>query len=172
MTLTPLYSADQIRARVAELAADIERRVPSGEPLHLIAVLSGGFMLLADLVRAISRPVTIDFVRLASYGAGTTSGTVRIVNGLATDVRGRHALIVEDIVDTGLTLSVLRDRLLRDAPKSLQTVSLLDKPSRRRADVPVELVGFTIDDRFVVGYGLDLNEHHRQLPYLAVVEPS
>ena len=171
MMLTPFYSTDQIRARVTELASDIENRIPSGEPLHLIAVLSGGFMLLADLARLISRPVTIDFVRLSSYAGTTTSGTVHIVNDLATDIRDRHTLIVEDIVDTGLTLRVLRDHLLLKTPKSLQTVSLLDKPSRRLTDVPVEFVGFTIDDRFIVGYGLDLNEHHRQLPYLAVVEP-
>ena len=172
-TPTPLISAEQIQARVGELAAALAERIPDGETPHLVGVLQGGFMFLADLVRAIPRPVTIDFARLASYGSGTTSsGTVRFVNAPQQPVRGRHVVIVEDIVDTGLTLGRLQRLLLDGGPRSLRTVALLSKPGRRRSEVPVELVGFTIeDDRFVVGYGLDLDEQHRGLPYIGVVAP-
>ena len=163
---TPLYTAEQIRARVAELARSLAERFPVGETPHLVAVLNGSFMFLADLVRAMTRPVTIDFVRITSYGsATTTSGTPRLVHGPTTDLRDRHVVIVEDIVDTGLTLQTLRGR-------SLNTVVLLDKPARRRTTVPVDLVGFSIPDQFVVGYGLDSDGAHRQLPYLGVIAPS
>lgn len=173
-TPTPLISADRIQARVGELATALAERIPDGETPHLIGVLKGGFMFLADLVRAIPRPVTIDFARLASYGAGTTSsGTVRLVTAPQHPVRGRHVVIVEDIVDTGLTLDRLRRHLLDDEPRSLSTVALLAKPGRRRAEVPIELVGFTLeDDRFVVGYGLDVDQQHRQLPYIGILDPS
>ena len=171
-TPTPLISAEQIQARVGELAKALAQRIPDGEPLHLIGVLKGGFMFLADLVRALSRPVTVDFARLASYGAGTTSsGAVQLV-AAPHPVRGRHVVIVEDIVETGLTLERLRRHLLADQPRSLTTVALLSKPGRV-TEVPIELVGFTLqDDRFVVGYGLDLDQQHRQLPYVGVLDPS
>ena len=172
-TPTPLISAEQIQARVGELATALAHRIPDGEPPHLIGVLKGGFMFLADLVRALPRPVTVDFARLTSYGTGTTSsGEVQLLTA-PHPVRDRHVVVVEDIVDTGLTLERLRQHLLADRPRSLTTVALLDKPSRRRSDVPIDLVGFTIEaDRFVVGYGLDLDQHHRQLPYIAVLDPS
>ena len=172
-TPTPLISAEQIQARVGELATALAHRIPDGEPPHLIGVLRGGFMFLADLVRALPRPVTVDFARLASYGSGTTSsGEVRLLTA-PHPVRDRHVVIVEDIVDTGLTLERLRRYLLADRPRSLTTVALLNKPSRRRSEVPIDLVGFTLEaDRFVVGYGLDLDQHHRQLPYIAVLDPS
>ncbi|MCY4123580.1 MAG: hypoxanthine phosphoribosyltransferase [Acidobacteria bacterium] len=170
---TPLYTAEQIRARVAELARSLAERFPVGETPHLVAVLNGSFMFLADLVRAMTRPVTIDFVRITSYGsATTTSGTPRLVHGPTTDLRDRHVVIVEDIVDTGLTLQTLRGHLLAARPRSLNTVVLLDKPARRRTTVPVDLVGFSIPDQFVVGYGLDSDGAHRQLPYLGVIAPS
>ncbi len=171
-TPTPLISAEQIRTRVGELAAALAQRIPDGEPLHLVGVLKGGFMFLADLVRALPRPATVDFARLASYGSGTTSsGAVQLVTA-PHPVRGRHVVIVEDIVDTGLTLERLRQHLLADQPQSLTTVALLSKPGRA-SEVPIELVGFTLeDDRFVVGYGLDLDQQHRQLPYIAVLDPS
>ena len=170
---TPLYTAEQIRMRVAELATSLATRFPGGETPHFVAVLNGSFMFLADLVRAMTRPVTIDFVRMASYGsATTTSGTPRLVHGPSTDLRDRHVVIVEDIVDTGLTLRALRGHLLAARPRSLDTVVLLDKPARRRTAVPVDLVGFSIPDRFVVGYGLDCDGAHRHLPYLGVIEPS
>ncbi len=170
---TPLYTAEQIRERVAELAASLATRFPAGSTPHFVAVLSGSFMFLADLVRAMTRPVTIDFVRMSSYGAATaSSGTPRLVHGPSTDLRDRHVVIVEDIVDTGLTLQVLRGHLLAARPRSLDTVALLDKPARRRATVPVDLVGFRIPNRFVVGYGLDCDEAHRHLPYLGTIAPS
>ncbi len=170
---TPLYTAEQIRTRVAELATSLATRFPTDETPHFVAVLNGSFMFLADLVRAMTRPVTIDFVRMASYGsATTTSGTPRLVHGPNSDLRDRHVVIVEDIVDTGLTLHKLREHLLAAQPRTLDTVVLLDKPARRRATVPVDLVGFRIPDRFVVGYGLDCDGAHRHLPYLGIVEAS
>ena len=158
---------------MAELASDLDQWIPADETPHLVAVLKGGFVFLADLVRAMRRPVTIDFVRVASYGAGTTtSGAPRLLQGPEDGVRDRHVVIVEDIVDTGLTLDTLHRHLLDAGPRSLRTVALVTKPARRRAKVPIDLVGFAVDDRFVVGYGLDLNEEHRQLPYLGVVASS
>ena len=174
MTLasTLLFSEDQIRATVVRLAAEIERATPAGEAVHLVAVLKGAFMFLADLARALARPVTFDFVRLSSYGTRAESaGAVELLQE-PDDVRGRHVLIVEDIVDTGITLEVLRAYLLARGPKSLRTVCRLDKPVRRQREVPVEFTGFTIEDIFVVGYGLDLAERHRQLPYIATIERS
>ena len=172
-TPTPLISAEQIQARVGELARALARRIPEGETPHFIGVLQGGFMFLADLVRALPRPVTVDFARLASYGSGTTSqGDVQLVTA-PRSVSDRHVVIVEDIVDTGLTLERLRRHLLADRPRSLSTVALLTKQARRRCEVPIDLVGFTLDDdRFVVGYGLDLDQHHRQLPYIGTLGPS
>ena len=167
-----LYTAEQIRARVLELASSLATRFPVDVTPHFVAVLNGSFMFLADLVRAMTRPVTIDFVRMTSYGsATTTSGSPRIVHGPSTDLRDRHVVIVEDIVDTGLTLQVLRRHLLAARPRSLDTVVLLDKPARRRATVPVDLVGFRVPDQFVVGYGLDCDEAHRNLPYLGIIAP-
>ncbi len=169
----PLYTAEQIRTRVAELAVDLDGRFPAGDTPHFVAVLNGSFMFLADLVRAMPRPVTIDFVRMQSYDSGTTtSGTPRLLHGPGADLRDRHIVIVEDIVDTGLTLHTLRHNLFAGRPRSLNTVTLLDKRKRRRTEVPVELVGFRIPNRFVVGYGLDHNEEYRHLPYLAVLEAS
>ncbi len=163
-----LISEDAIRRRLIELAAEIRRDCP-GE-LHLVAVLRGAFVFLADLARALSGDVTVDFIAISSYGAGTTSsGEVRLVKDLEGALDGRDVLIVEDIVDTGLTLSYLRAILTARQPRSLRTVCLLSKPTRRRVDVPVEYVGFTIEDRFVVGYGLDHAEHHRNLPYIGVL---
>lgn len=167
-----LYDAEQIHARVEELASALSRRLPADRTPHLVAVLKGGFVFLADLVRAMRRPVTVDFVRIASYGAGTTpSGTPRLIQEPETPLRDREVVIVEDIVDTGETLCVLRRRILSERPRSLTTVALLTKPARRRADVPLELAGFVVDDGFVVGYGLDLDERFRHLPCLALVDP-
>ena len=169
----PLYTAEQIRTRVAELAVSLDELLPAGETPHLVAVLAGSFMFLADLVRAMPRPVTVDFVRMASYGStSTSSGAPRLVQAPAADLRDRHVVIVEDIVDTGLTLRTLREHLLAARPRSLNTVALLDKQARRRTEVPVELIGFRIPDRFVVGYGLDHDEKHRHLPYLTLIAPS
>ena len=165
-----LLSAEQIQKRVSELAGQIRRDFPGD--LHLIAVLKGAFMFLSDLVRNIDGHVSLDFMAVSSYAKGTTSsGEVRLLKDLDTTLDGRNVIIVEDIVDTGLTLSYLQQILRRRHPKSLRTACLLSKPSRRKVDVAVEYVGFTIEDRFVVGYGLDYAEGYRNLPHIAVLEP-
>jgi hypoxanthine phosphoribosyltransferase len=164
-----LIDQAQIDARVAELAQTIRNDYGSGVPVHLIAVLKGAFIFLADLMRKIENPVTCDFIAVSSYGSGTTSsGEVRLTKDLDRSVEGRDVIIVEDIVDTGLTLSYLQEILKARGPKSVKTACLLSKPSRRKVDVTVEYIGFTIEDRFVVGYGLDVDERYRNLPYIGV----
>jgi hypoxanthine phosphoribosyltransferase len=162
-------SADDIQRRVRALAAEIARDHPDG--VHFVCVLKGAFMFLADLARAIPGHVTLDFMALSSYGNSTrSSGQVQVLKDLGSGIEGRDVVIVEDIVDTGLTLTYLQDILRARAPRSLRTACLLSKPSRRQTDVKVDYVGFTIDDKFVVGYGLDFSEQHRNLPYIAVVD--
>jgi hypoxanthine phosphoribosyltransferase len=168
-----LISDVAIAQRTRELAAEIRRDYADGGQLHIVCVLKGAFMFLADLVRAIEMPVTLDFMALSSYANGTTSsGEVRLLKDLDSALEGRHVLIVEDIVDTGLTLQYLQDILAARGPKSVRTACLLSKPSRRKVDVRVEYIGFTIEDHFVVGYGLDLDERYRNLPHIAVVRGS
>ena len=163
-----LLSADQIQKRVAELAGELRRDSP--DDLHLIAVLKGAFIFLSDLVRHVPGHVSLDFMALSSYAKGTTSsGEVRLLKDLDYALEGRDVVIVEDIVDTGLTLHYLQDILRSRNPKTLRTACLLSKPSRRKIDVKVEYIGFTIEDRFVVGYGLDYAEQYRNLPHIAVV---
>jgi hypoxanthine phosphoribosyltransferase len=156
------------------MAAEIEAAYPPGEQIHLVGVLKGGFVFMADLVRAMSvvpGRVTLDFIAVSSYQQSTrSSGEVRLLKDLDTGLEGRHVIIVEDIVDTGLTLTYLQDILRARSPKTLRTVCLLSKPSRRVVDVKVEYIGFTIEDRFVVGYGLDYGEKYRNLPYIAVLD--
>ena len=164
-----LLSADQIQKRVEALALEIRADFP--DDLHVIAVLKGAFMFLSDLVRHTPGHVSMDFMAVSSYAKGTTtSGEVRLLKDLDTTLDGRNVVIVEDIVDTGLTLTYLQDILRARSPKSLRTACLLSKPSRRQVDVKVEYIGFTIEDRFVVGYGLDFAERYRNLPYIGVVE--
>jgi hypoxanthine phosphoribosyltransferase len=164
-----LLSERQIQARVAEMAAEIRRDIP-GVDILLVGVLKGAFMFLSDLVRLIPGKVSVDFLATSSYAAGTTtSGEVRLLKDLDVSLHDRHVIIVEDIVDSGLTLHYLREILRARNPKSLRTACLLSKPSRRQVEVPVEYVGFTIEDRFVVGYGLDYAEQYRNLPYIGVV---
>ena len=165
--LAALFSAARIQQRVTELAAAIEAETPLEVTIHLVGMLTGGFMFLADLARAFSRPVTIDFVRCSSYGRETVSSETLVWSLEPRDVRGKDVLIVEDIIDTGATLHALRERLLTQHPRALRSVCLLDKPARRRQHVPVEFVGFTIEDVFVVGYGLDHAEQYRHLPFIA-----
>ena len=163
-----LLSEQQIQKRVAELAVEIRRDYP--DDVHLVAVLKGAFMFLSDLVRHMSGTVTLDFMAVTSYGKGkTSSGEVRVLKDLDSALDGRNVIIVEDIVDTGLTLTYLQDILRARNPRSLRTACLLSKPSRRQVDVAVEYVGFTIEDRFVVGYGLDYGEQYRNLPHIAVI---
>ena len=163
-----LLTEHQIRQRVRELATEIRRDFPDG--LHLIAVLKGAFMFLSDLIRNMDGFVSLDFMAVSSYAKGTTSsGEVRLLKDLDTTLEGRNVVIVEDIVDTGLTIMYLQEILRARGPKTLRTACLLSKPSRRQVDVKIEYIGFTIEDRFVVGYGLDYAEQYRNLPHIAVV---
>ena len=166
-----LLSEAAIKERITTLAAEIERDYPASDEIHLVAVLKGGFMFMADLVRAMSDRVTMDFMAVSSYAKGTTSsGQVRVLKDLDSNLEGRHVIVVEDIVDTGLTLHYLQDLLKARAPKSMKTACLLSKPSRRKVEVQVDYIGFTIEDHFVVGYGLDYAEKYRNLPYIAILE--
>lgn len=168
MPVDVLLSEAQIQTRVGQLAAEIRRDFPDG--LHLVAVLKGAFVFLSDLVRRMDGPVSLDFMAVSSYAKGTTtSGEVRLLKDLDTTLDGRHVVIVEDIVDTGLTLTYLQEILRARGPKTLRTACLLSKPSRRQVDVKVEYIGFEIEDRYVVGYGLDYAEQYRNLPYIGVV---
>ena len=163
-----LISADDIQQRVRSLAEEIRRDHPNG--VHLVCVLKGAFMFLADLARDLQGDATLDFMAVSSYGTSTkSSGQVQILKDLDAGIEGREVVIVEDIVDTGLTLTYLQDILRARSPRSLRTACLLSKPSRRTVDVRVEYVGFTIEDKFVVGYGLDHAEKYRNLPYIAVI---
>ena len=163
-----LISSDDIQQRVRSLAQDIRRDHPNG--VHLICVLKGAFMFLADLARSLEGEATLDFMAVSSYGTSTkSSGQVQLLKDLDVGLEGRDVVIVEDIVDTGLTLTYLQDILKARSPRSLRTACLLSKPSRRKVDVKVDYVGFTIEDKFVVGYGLDYAERFRNLPYIAVV---
>jgi len=165
-----MLTSEEIQARVRSLAAEILADYQPEDDLHLVCVLKGAFLFLGDLIRAMNRQVSIDFMAVASYGKGTTSsGEVRLVKDLDSGLEGRNVIIVEDIVDTGLTLSYLQEILKARSPKTLRTACLLSKPSRRMVDVPVDYIGFTIEDRFVVGYGLDFAEKYRNLPYIGVL---
>ena len=166
-----LIEAARIQARIRELASEIERDYPTGDEIHFVCVLKGGFVFMADLARAMSARVTMDFIATSSYAQSTrSSGEVRLLKDLDSGLEGRHVIIVEDIVDTGLTLTYLQDILRARAPKSLKTVCLLSKPSRRQVDVKVDYIGFTIEDHFVVGYGLDYAEKYRNLAHIAVLD--
>ena len=168
-----MISAEQIQRRVRELGEAIRRDYPDPtEPLLLVGVLKGATLFLADLVRCIDRPVEFDFVAISSYGAAThTSGEVRILKDLDASVAGKHVLIVEDIIDTGLTLrfSYLIESLRSRHARSVGVCVLLDKPSRRRVDVPVNYRGFEIPDRFVIGYGMDYAENYRGLNFIGIL---
>jgi hypoxanthine phosphoribosyltransferase len=165
-----LIGEDELAARIASLAQEIRQDLPAG-PIHLICVLKGAFMFLGDLIRAMEGHVTIDFMACSSYGSGTSSsGEVRLSKDLDTGIEGRDVIVVEDIVDTGLTLHYLQEILLARGPRSLRTACLLSKPSRRKIDVKVDYIGFTIEDKFVVGYGLDYGEQYRNVAYIGVLE--
>lgn len=163
-----LLSEAQIQKRVADMAAEIRRDFPGD--LHMVAVLKGAFVFLSDLARHMTGHVSLDFMAVSSYAKGTTSsGEVRLLKDLDTSLDGKNVLIVEDIVDTGLTLTYLQDILRARNPASLRTACLLSKPTRRKIDVKVEYIGFSIEDKFVVGYGLDYAEQYRNLPYITVL---
>jgi len=167
---TILITHDQIQRRIRELAAEIERDHQGEDQIHFVCVLKGGFMFLADLIRAMGTRATVDFIAVSSYGKGTTtSGEVRLLKDVDSRLEGLDVVIVEDIVDTGLTLNYLQEILRARAPRRLTTACLLSKPSRRKVEVKVDYVGFTIDDHFVVGYGLDYDERYRNLPHITVL---
>ena len=170
---TVLLTADHIQRRVRELAQALDRESPTDLPLHLIAVLKGSFVFLADLIRAMRAPVTLDFIAVASYAThAMSSREIQLLKDLDTAIEGRSVVIVEDIVDTGLTLAYLQDILRARSPTRLQTVCLLSKPTRRQVDVTVDHIGFEIEDRFVVGYGLDYADEFRQLPHIATLDDA
>ena len=165
-----LIAEAEVQRKVSRLARKISGDF-AGREVLLVGILKGAFIFMADLARRMKTPVKMDFVRLASYGSGTaSSGKVRITKDLETSLRGRDVFIVEDIIDTGLTLKYLFRRLSARKPRSLKTVTLLDKPERRKVDFRADYVGFTIGDHFVVGYGLDCNEEYRNLPGIYVVK--
>jgi hypoxanthine phosphoribosyltransferase len=164
-----LVSDQEIQAKVAELGRHISDDY-AGEELLLIGLLRGAIVFLADLMRAIKIPVRLDFIGISSYGVSTKSGAVRLVMDLETDIAGRHVLVVEDIVDTGKTLSYLVENLKTRQPASLRVCALLDKPERRQVPISVDYVGFEIPDKFVVGYGLDFAEGYRNLPFVGVLK--
>jgi hypoxanthine phosphoribosyltransferase len=167
-----VVTADEIKDKIAELAKEIDVDYAGREPL-LVGVLKGAAMFMSDLARAVERPSTMEFMAVSSYGsAATSSGVVRILKDLDRDIAGQHVLIVEDIIDSGLTLSWLLKNLASRQPASIEIVALLRKPEAVKVDVPVKYVGFDIPSEFVVGYGLDYAERYRDLPYIGRLRPS
>jgi hypoxanthine phosphoribosyltransferase len=167
----PLISADQIAVRVRELGAAIQSDY-AARRLVLVCVLKGSFVFAADLARSIGLPLRIEFLGVRSYGDGSrASGVVQITQDLSRPIEHDDLLIVEDIVDTGLTLAHLIELMRTRGPSSIRVCALLHKPARKRVDVPIDYLGFTVEDHFVVGYGLDIAERYRNLPYIGVVDP-
>ena len=168
-----LIGEARLQERVRTLAEAIHVDYAQIDDLLLLCVLKGAFIFLSDLSRLLEMPHEVDFMAVSSYGAGTTSsGAVRIVLDLKEDIDGRHVLIVEDIIDSGRTLDYMRRNLLARAPASLRICTILNKPSRREIDGPVDYIGFDIPDEFVVGYGLDYDQLYRNLPFIAVLKPE
>ena len=167
-----LLSEDQIKARIAELGRELTADYAGKNPIF-IGVLKGVVMFFADMIRAIPLDCQIDFMAVSSYGGGTqSSGKIRIQKDMSVDLAGRHVVILEDILDSGLTLSHTAAYLKTKGPASLKICTLLDKPDRRKAEVQADYVGFTIPNLFVVGYGLDFDENYRNLPYVGVLKPE
>ena len=168
-TIDVMISEEEIANKVKELAKQIEKDY-EGEQLLVVGILKGASVFVSDLIRKIDLDVNIDFMSVSSYGNGTeSSGTVRILKDLDVDIAGKNVLIVEDIIDSGLTLSNLVKELKIRNPKSLKLCTLLDKPQRRTSNIPVDYVGFVIEDKFIVGYGIDWEEKYRNLPYIGSV---
>jgi hypoxanthine phosphoribosyltransferase len=167
-----LIDSERLQARIAELGRALSEEY-AGRDLLLVGVLKGAVFFMADLMRQISVPCELDFMAISSYGASTdSSGVVRILKDLDINIEGRHVLVVEDIIDSGLTLSYLMRNLEARGPASLEVCALLTKPDRREIEVPVRYVGFPIPNKFVIGYGLDYAERYRNLPYVGVLDPS
>jgi hypoxanthine phosphoribosyltransferase len=167
-----LLTGEQIQARVGELGRQLAADYAGRDPV-LVSVLKGSIVFLADLVRRTEIPLSIDLMEVSSYGASTeSSGQVRILKDLSMAIEGRDVIVVEDIIDTGLTLNYLLRYLHDKGPASIRICCLLDKPARRLADISIDYRGFTIPDRFVIGYGLDYDERYRNLPYIGVLRPA
>lgn len=167
-----LFSQEQLKTRVSEIARQIEADY-AGQEIMFIGILRGSFIFLADLCRAVNLPCTLDFMSVSSYGSGTTSsGQIQIIKDLSEDISGRHIIVVEDILDSGNTLSYLLNILEHRHPASIRLCALLDKPERRVKPVQLHYCGFSIPDAFVVGYGLDYAERYRSLPYIGVLKPE
>ncbi|RBW70871.1 hypoxanthine phosphoribosyltransferase [Bacillus taeanensis] len=165
-----LLTEEQIQTRVKELAEEIERDF-NGEDVLLVGILKGAVVFVSDLMRNMKINVSIDFMAVSSYGNSTTSsGVVKLIKDLDTDIKNKNVIIVEDIIDSGLTLNYLQKNLRDRSPKALKICTLLDKPERRKCDIPVDYCGFEIPDKFIVGYGIDYAEKYRQLPYIGIVE--
>ena len=167
-----LLTEEELQQRIAQMGREISRDYEGKEPLF-IGVLKGCFVFMADLMRQVTIPCGVDFMVVSSYGKSTnTTGAVEIIKDLSQDVYGRHLVIVEDILDTGITLRYLTKYLKNRSPASVSIATLLDKPERRRAEVAAKYVGFTVPDAFVVGYGLDYAEKYRNLPYIGILKPE
>ena len=167
-----LFTAEELKTRVAELGAQITADYQGKSPV-VISVLRGSYIFMADLTRSIDLPCTVDFMAVSSYGSGTSSsGHVRIIKDLVDSVEGKDVLVVEDILDSGNTLSYLLDMLQARTPASIKLCTLLDKPERRVRDIHADYTGFTVPDYFVVGYGLDYAERYRNLPYIGILKPE
>ena len=165
-----LITEDEIKKRAAEIGSEISEAL-AGEPVLIVGILKGAVLWMSDLIKHIKSPVRIDFMAVSSYGAATkTSGVVRIIKDLDIAITGLNVIIVEDIVDSGVTLNYLRNILLAREPKSLKICALLDKPAGRRAEIEADYVGFTVDDLFIIGYGLDVDQQFRNLPYITYIE--
>ena len=167
-----IKSEEEIAARVAELADALNKQYKDKDPVF-IGVLKGSFIFMADLMRKIDLYCDVDFMAVSSYGSGSvTSGQIKIKKDLTLDIKGRHVVVVEDILDSGLTLDYLKKYLMTKEPASLSVCALLDKKARRQVDVGADLIGFNIPDAFAVGYGLDYAQKYRNLPYIGVLKPS
>ncbi len=171
ITGKPFLSEQDINTKVCELAKEITNDY-KGESLVVVGLLKGAFMFFSDLVRHIQVPVTVDFIVASSYIMSSTSGKVKVHADIREQIRGKHVLLVEDIVDTGLTLNYIRDSFLSKVPESLKICALLDKKERREINVPLDYVGFTVPNKFLVGYGLDYDNQFRNLPYISVFKKS
>ena len=170
--LKVLLSEEQLKEKCAEMGAQITKDY-AGKNLLLVTVLKGAVVYMADLMRCIDLPCAIDFMVVSSYGSGTkTTGVVKIVKDLDQDLSGKDILIVEDILDSGLTLSYLKEILEGRGPRSIQIAALLDKPTRRKVDLKADYIGFSVPDEFVIGYGLDYDEKYRNLPYIGILKPE
>lgn len=169
-TIHELISEADVAAKIAELGAQISKDY-EGEDIYMLCILKGGVFFMTELAKHVTVPISLDFMSVSSYGSQTrSSGNVRIIKDLDTPIEGKNVLVVEDIIDTGRTLAYLLDNLQQRKPKSLKLCTLLDKPEQRVTEVDVDYVGFRIPDKFVVGYGLDYDQHYRNLPYIGVVE--